>query len=642
MIRLCSSFLFLTFFIHFSLAQPASLPPSEMTTQDLVDTFRTLISVHQSIERGEDEQRSLRRKIKKISGLDERTQLNEELSQVGKRVDELENDLEEIATGVELKTFNMRAKIKFDWAEELQDLVGPIVHELRGFTARPRELERLRREVDYYQRRKLPVFKNAIANLQLLEDSVPRAIDLTKKEGERKTLELAQSQKELKETADRIKTLSKELAQLPSDDQENKTKIEASIVRLTDRQRQLSSDVSVLDKALIANKASYKALWKLKGRLASIREKWQEEKVQAENNLTVARHQLSEKIGEKVPLLQSAHNLFALFFKSRGRNLIVALLTLILVFMAFRMIHRAIYRFSPLHRQKQRSFYIRLADVFFHLLTFIGTSSAFLIVLYMYGDWVLLGLSMILFFGVAWAASKGLPIFWTQTQLLLNLGTVREGERVVVDGIPWKVDTINIYTRLSNPSLSGGKLRIPIQDLIDMRSRPVGDHEPWFPSREDDWVLLSDGTFGKVVVQTPEMVQLVLYGGSKKTYNTADFLGQVPQNLSLGFALNITFGVDYEHQSIVTKEIPENLKEDISTYLKKHKKEQFLDSLKVEFKEAGASSLDLAIITTFKGEAADQYFGLQRHIQRAAVESCTRHNWGIPFPQLTLHGSLNN
>ena len=641
MYRLCCCLLLLSFFLSSALAQ-RSVAPSAMTTEDLVDTFRTLISVHQSIERSEDEQRSLRRKIKKISGLDERTQLNEELSQVGKRVDELERDLEEIATGVELKTFNTRAKIKFDWAEELQDLVGPIVHELRGFTARPRELERLRREVDYYKRRKLPVFKNAIDNLQLLEDSVPRAIELTKKEGQRKSLELSQCKKELKETTERITTLGKELKGLPSDDETSKAKIEASIVRLSEKQRKLTDDESVFDKAVSSNKASQKALWKLKRRLTAIRNKWQDEKVQAENNLTVARHQLSEKIGEKVPLLQSAHNLFALFFRSRGRNLIVALLTLVFVFMAFRMLHRAIYRFSPLHRQKQRSFYIRLADVFFHLLTFIGTSGAFLIVLYMYGDWVLLGLSMILFFGVAWAASKGLPIFWTQTQLLLNLGTVREGERVVIDGIPWKVDTINIYTRLSNPSLSGGKLRIPIQDLIDMRSRPVGDHEPWFPSREGDWVLLGDGTFGKVVVQTPEMVQLVLYGGSKKTYNTADFLGQVPQNLSLGFALNITFGVDYELQSIVTKEIPEKLKEDISAYLKKYEKDKFLDSLKVEFKEAGASSLDLAIITTFKGEAADQYFGLQRQLQRAAVESCTRHNWGIPFPQLTIHGSLNN
>ena len=642
MYRRCFVFLLVFSFASSAFAQGASVPASSMTTEEIIETFRTLIAVHQSIERGEDDQRGIRKKLKRMSSLDERNKVSEELSSVGKRIGELELDLEEIATGVEQKSFNTRAKMKFDWAEELQDLVGPIVHELRGLTARPRELERLRREVDYYERRRLPVFKNAIENLRQIEDNVPRASELMIEEEKVKTKELEQCNEDAKESTSRIAALEKELKALKSEDEENKAKISASITRLTERLSKLALDKSSLEATLAANKSSQKALGKLKQRLVAIREKWEDEKEQTENSLTVAKHQLSEKLGEKIPLRESAHNLFALFFRSRGRNLIVALLTLAIVFMAFRLFHRFIYRVSPFHRQKQRSFYIRLADVFFHVVTLLGTSGAALLVLYMYGDWVLLGLSMILIFGVVWAASRGLPIFWTQTQLLLNLGTVREGERVVVNSIPWKVESINIYTSLSNPTLSGAKLRVPIQDLVDMRSRPVGDHEPWFPSREGDWVLLSDGTYGKVVVQTPEMVQLVLFGGSKKTYGTADFLGQVPLNLSLGFSVVVTFGVDYEHQRIVTTEIPEKMCEDIGDYLKRHEKDEFLESLKVEFKEAGGSSLDLAIITTFKGKAADQYFGLRRQIQRAAVESCNRNKWNIPFPQLTIHGSLNN
>ncbi len=619
------------------LAQNNSTASSEITTDELVDTFRTLISVHQSIERGEDDQRNLRRKIKRLSSLDERDKLRQELTDVGSRVGELERDLEEIATGVELKTFNTRVKMKFDWAEELQDLIGPIVHELRGLTARPRELERLRREVDYYERKRLPAFKGAIDNLTVLLDGVPRALLAIKKEEKQKSAQSKLAHKEVNEDKSRITTLEKELSALTPENNEQRTKLQESIARLKAR-IELNETVAKKADGLVATlRASQRAMNKLINRLKEIRSKWTDEREEAQNNLTVARHQLSEKLNEKIPFWQSAHNLFAIFFKSRGRNLILALVTLVLVFLAFRLVHRFIYRFSPLHRERQRSFYIRLADVFFHILTLVGTTGAFLVVLYMYGDWVLLGLSMILVFGVAWAASRGLPLFWTQTQLLLNLGTVREGERVIIDGLPWKVDAINIYTRLSNPALSGGRLRVPIQDLVEMRSRPVGDHEPWFPSREGDWVLLGDGTYGKVVVQTPEMVQLVLFGGTKKTYGTLNFLSQVPQNISLGFCLPITFGVDYEHQKIVTKEIPGKLLSDVKESLKQADKEKFLDSLKVEFKEAGASSLDLVIIAFFKGNAADQYNGLRRLIQRAAVESCNRHGWGIPFPQLTVH-----
>ena len=63
-----------------------------------------------------------------------------------------------------------------------------------------------------------------------------------------------------------------------------------------------------------------------------------------------------------------------------------------------------------------------------------------------------------------------------------------------------------------------------------------------------------------------------------------------------------------------------------------------LINLKVEFKEAGASSLDLAILADFSGDVAKDYMTLSRFLQRLAVDACNTHHWVIPFTQITVHG----
>ena len=57
----------------------------------------------------------------------------------------------------------------------------------------------------------------------------------------------------------------------------------------------------------------------------------------------------------------------------------------------------------------------------------------------------------------------------------------------------------------------------------------------------------------------------------------------------------------------------------------------------VEFKEAGANSLDYFIYLTMKGSAAGLYYKLGRFVQQTCVDVCNREGWGIPFAQLTIH-----
>jgi hypothetical protein len=230
-----------------------------------------------------------------------------------------------------------------------------------------------------------------------------------------------------------------------------------------------------------------------------------------------------------------------------------------------------------------------------------------------------------------------LPKFWTEAKVLLNLGTVREDERIVYHGIPWRVESLNFNTQLVNPLLKGGMLRLPVRELMDLRSRPYDPAEPWFPCKESQWVMLADGTLGQVTMQTPEMVELTLAGGSRKTYPTADFLRQNPNNISIGFRLSTTFRLDYQHQSESTREIPDKLREAVLQGLKNEDFAKSILNVSVEFKEAQPSSLDLAILVDVGGKAGRHYDKLTRIIPRIAVETSNEYGWVIPFPQIALH-----
>jgi len=194
-----------------------------------------------------------------------------------------------------------------------------------------------------------------------------------------------------------------------------------------------------------------------------------------------------------------------------------------------------------------------------------------------------------------------------------------------------------IHSHLTNPELTGGDLRIPIGELASCHSRPFDDPEPWFPTSEGDWVLLSDETRGKVTLQTPEVVELMLPGGGHKAIATGAFLELHPQNLTRGFRIEVIFGVDYEHQAICTQDIPRILRAKVQEGLLDTVAPDELRKVHVEFREAGASSLDYEILADFTGSAADRYEPIQRAISRLLVEACNENSWVIPFTQLTLH-----
>ncbi len=198
----------------------------------------------------------------------------------------------------------------------------------------------------------------------------------------------------------------------------------------------------------------------LQAPLGELELKWREHKEQLLSDIAVSRYQLDQKLSEEQSFAASARTIFESFFKSRGKNLLFAMGAFFLVFFVLRFLHGFIHRRTPMQRMEQESFLLRLFDVLSYMGIVLAASSASLVVLYLSGDWVLLGLTFILLLAIVWSAKEGLRRFWEQGKVMLNIGGVRVGERIVWNGLPWRVETLHYYSTLVNPALSGGRVRV--------------------------------------------------------------------------------------------------------------------------------------------------------------------------------------
>ena len=366
---------------------------------------------------------------------------------------------------------------------------------------------------------------------------------------------------------------------------------------------------------------------------------WRKQQAFMQSQLQAARLELDKLEAAETSITEASQSYIKSFFQKRGLYLTEALLLVLAILLLSRLSYAAMERYISGFRKKHRSFRVRLIELLHRLVTVIMVILGPMIVFYLVEDWVLFSLGILLLLGIALTLRQTLPRYWHQVQLFLNIGSVREGERILMDGLPWLVERINIYCTFSNP-VADISQRLPIADLVGLKSRPAKRDEPWFPCRKGDWVLLSDGARGTVIRISHELVQLVERGGALITYQTSDFLANSPHNLSTNFRLKETLGISYQLQKQSTTSIPETLHRYIQQRAEQEGYGEQLLNLRVEFAQAGNSSLDLVVIADFKGELADLYNRLRRAIQRWCVDACTEYGWEIPFPQMTLHGRL--
>lgn len=421
--------------------------------------------------------------------------------------------------------------------------------------------------------------------------------------------------------------------------------------RLTERPRKIErlrtdkafyqQRLEVTDQALqsIKNYRDKAPTPQLQKAFATLEERWKRRYDDFKSHLDIVDFELQQTLSPGKSQQRDPVEALKELLSGRILNLLLAVLTMMVVYLVLRLLTRVYNRYLMHQARRRTAFAARVGNLLFYLLTSLAVLFSGIAVFYVRGDWLLLGLLILVLAGAAIVAQRTLPRFLMEAKLILNLGPVREGERIIFNELPWKVSMLSFYATLSNPLLQGGTLQVPVRELVNYYSRRYDESEPWFPTRVGDYVILADGTYGKVLTQTPEAIQLQVLG-SVKTYRVDSFLGQNPRNLSLqGFILVIKFGLDYQHQAQITGPIKEEMQEKLNAGLQDAGLAHYLDQLNVEFDQAGASSLDLAILAKFKGEGAEYYFKLQRLLQRLAVDACNESNWIIPFTQITVHSA---
>jgi hypothetical protein len=367
---------------------------------------------------------------------------------------------------------------------------------------------------------------------------------------------------------------------------------------------------------------------------------WQQRKTETARALDLAQYKLNSLESEGTDWLSSAGENVTAFLKGRGLTLLLALVASLIVWLTARTGLKLYARMRKISNRESGYRQAPLVLYGYRILVAFLIVLTVLMVFYVRGDLLLLTLGVILLIGIALSLRQTLPRYAAELRLLLGVGPVRERERIMFDGVPLRVESLSIYAVLHNPLLDG-IVRVPLHELNSQISRPA-TKESWFPSRKDDYVVLDDGSYGKVLRQTVELVELMILD-SHVQLSTQHYLEKVVRNLTLeGFGIAAKFGIDYQHQAICLDTVSALLREGIIAHFDDAGMKADIRDILVEFSEAGSSSLDYRIYMILDGRAANAFYRIQRMVQQACVQVCNEQGWVIPFTQVTVHNAADN
>ena len=400
-----------------------------------------------------------------------------------------------------------------------------------------------------------------------------------------------------------------------------------------------TAELAVLSiEKLLTDNTTEKAV---KQQLVQVKEKWQSLLNEAQRKQELANIELSNLNDNDSHWFETFKSSVKNFAQDRGLTLLMAFSVAIAIIILFRFITRLIELKRTKHKRAANRTTLRVVVYAQKLLTVVFVIVGILIVFFIRGDVLLLALMSIILFTAALGLRHFIPQFIEESRLLLNIGRVRENELVFVNGVPWRVASINVFSKLINPEIRG-IIRVPLEDMKALVSRPIND-EKWFPSSIGDWVIDEQNHLYEVISQGPDAVELQSAQGTNKLMPTSQYYsaGYVNLTKSKGIRITSEFGVDYNLQSISLDEVPEKMCQNIQSLLLNSDLDTEEIFTRVELHQAGASSLDYLIIVNINSKAAKHYYLIGRLIQQACVDICNKEGWSIPFPQMTIHRSVD-
>jgi hypothetical protein len=523
---------------------------SEELLSDALTFEQQLSQLQQALVDKEKEKKSLKKLLQGESDEQSLEQIRQDIVAADDIIKGIRDEIISLSTGG-AKLFDEPPVIKddFDWQRDLEKIFEPLLDRLKEISERPRLIERLEADIDYWEKREEEL-AIAINNLQT------NKTELTKK------------------------NLLKEIDEL-------------------------------LDTATARHTSAKQKLSLLRSELSTLKEK-------------------------KNPILSTMGDIFSTILVGIILHFFAAIIAAFLVYQFVRLLAVVPIYFVTKNKPSGTVLAERAIIIGRNIIGFILAVLVYFTVLYSFAEWLLLVLSVLIIAGLVLGLKDAIPAYIIEIKTLLNMGTIRHGERLNYQGLSWRISRLNVHTHLHNPALHG-HLRVSLAEIAQLSSRPYHDDEPWFPTKVGDIVFMEDGAFGQVLRQTPDMVELD-FGGSIYSYTASDFVNRRPRNLSKqGFTIYEVFGFDYQHQADITNNILEIYRAAIKRAVSSSAFGEHNTYLDVEFDNASASSLDFKILASFSGEAAADYFKIKRLLQKASVELANKEGWVIPFQQLTVH-----
>jgi len=224
-------------------------------------------------------------------------------------------------------------------------------------------------------------------------------------------------------------------------------------------------------------------------RITAIAGEWRSREAEVRQQLEVARLQLASLSGQTTSVWVSLREGLSEFVQGRGLTLTLALAAGIVTWLILRGLLTLYERVLIPRKSHTRTTRLRVVEYAYRAISVLLITISVVAVFYVRNDLLLMALSIAAIIGLALGLRQIIPRYVRETRLLLDIGPVREGERVVVGGVPYKVVSLNVNSILKNPRLDG-LLRLPLAALEGMTSRPERE-EPWFPTKTGDYVLLA-------------------------------------------------------------------------------------------------------------------------------------------------------
>jgi len=374
----------------------------------------------------------------------------------------------------------------------------------------------------------------------------------------------------------------------------------------------------------------------IEDRLANYEEVWNTRLQESVDLGTALNEQLEAAHRMKGSTFKQFVRDFGDFVLNRGVNLLLALgsgLGFLVLCQFFRI---GIANFYRARRTGVVSAPIRIIGMFISIVGVVGALIIAITIFNIRHDWLMLAMSLLLALAISWSFVQALPSLMEETRVLLNLGSVREGERTLVNGLPYRVERLSLYSKLINPALNGGSLIFPVREMVNMHSRPVIEGEAWFPTNIGDWIV-RNGQHYEIMDQSPEHVIMRRPGGSEDFVPVREFLDTLFESLSGGYRRSHTLGLSYKHIDLAPEEIPRVLSEKVRKRVASRIGEEAILGIDTRLIDLGSSSLDYKILVDIGPNQGQYWENIQTDISNGVVDACLEKGWEIPFPQLVVH-----